>query len=134
MGLLLISHDLGLVSQVCDRVVVLYGGQVVEAGHAQEVLKSPKHPYTRGLLGSRLSFGDRRRTLRPIAGEVPEATDWPAGCRFHTRCPEVFDRCRLEEPRLVPLIGGGGAEGSAPDPGAAVREARCWLLPGEEIP
>ena len=134
MGLLLISHDLGAVSRVCDRIVVLYGGQVVEAGATQEILDAPKHPYTRGLLGSRLPFGDRRQALRPIAGEVPEATEWPGGCRFHTRCPEVSDRCVREEPELVTLVRGRGTKEPAQGPAAAVREARCWLLPGKEIP
>ncbi|MFH1764597.1 MAG: ABC transporter ATP-binding protein [Gemmatimonadota bacterium] len=132
MGLLLISHDLSVVSRVCDRIVVLYGGKVVETGPTREILESPSHPYTRGLLGSRLSVDDRRRTLRPIPGEVPEATEWPPGCRFHPRCPEVLDRCRREEPNLVPVKarpgtadGQGGVQGGG-------REARCWLLAGKE--
>ncbi len=123
MGLLLISHDLGVVSRVCERIVVLYGGRVVETGQTEEVLDAPRHPYTRGLLGSRLSLGDRRSSLRPIAGEVPEATDWPQGCRFHPRCPDVFPRCRNDEPSLRALDGVGGAEGASD----AGREVRCWL-------
>lgn len=113
MALLLVSHDLGVVGRVCRRVVVMYGGTVVETGEAREILSRPRHPYTRGLLGSRLSLRDRRKALRPIAGEVPEATRWPGGCRFHPRCPEAVDRCRTEVPALV-----GGA--------------RCWLLQGDE--
>jgi len=128
MGLLLISHDLSVVSRVCDRIVVLYGGKVVEAGPTREILETPKHPYTRGLLGSRLSVDDRRRTLRPIPGEVPEATDWPRGCRFHPRCPEVLGRCRREEPSLLPPTGGQGTvEGQGGVPGVG-REARCWPI------
>jgi len=132
MGLLLISHDLNVVSRVCERIVILYGGKVVEVGPTQKILEAPTHPYTRGLMGSRLSFDDRRRTLRPIPGEVPEATDWPRGCRFHPRCPEVMDRCRREEPRLLPGTERKGAaevQGGAPSAG---REVRCWLLAGEE--
>ncbi len=132
MGLLLISHDLNVVSRVCDRILILYGGKVVEAGPTQKILDAPIHPYTRGLMGSRLSFDDRRRTLRPIPGEVPEATDWPRGCRFHPRCPEVMDRCRREEPRLLPGTERKGAvevQGGAPGGG---RDVRCWLLAGEE--
>jgi len=116
MGLLLISHDLSVVSRVCDRVVILYGGRVVEAGPTPAVLGAPKHPYTRGLMGSRLSFNDRRESLRPIPGEVPEATDWPMGCRFHPRCSEASDKCRVEEPDLS-------------QSGECL--TRCWLFPGE---
>jgi len=114
MGMLLISHDLGVVSRICDRVVILYGGKVVEAGPTSAVLGAPKHPYTRGRMGSRLSLDDRRGALRPIPGEVPEATDWPVGCRFHPRCSEVSDQCRVREPDL-----------------SRVGEwtTRCWLFP-----
>ena len=132
MGLLLISHDFSVVSRVCERIVILYGGKVVEAGPTREILETPKHPYTRGLLGSRLSVDDRRRKLRPIPGEVPEATDWPPGCRFHPRCPEALDRCRREEPKLLPWtgrLGTGEVQGGVPGAG---REARCWLLAEEE--
>jgi oligopeptide/dipeptide ABC transporter ATP-binding protein len=115
MGLLFISHDLGVVSRICDRMVILYGGRVVEAGPTREILEAPKHPYTRGLMGSRLSVQDRRRRLRPIAGEVPEAVAWPRGCRFHPRCSEVLSRCERREPALVELAG---------------REIRCWLYDG----
>ena len=119
MALLLVSHDLGVVARVCQRVMVMYGGRVVEMGPTEEILRQPRHPYTRGLMGSRLSLHDRRRTLRPIAGEVPEATDWPPGCRFHPRCPEAVDRCRAESPVLALL---------SPD-AAPARQASCWLLP-----
>ena len=118
MGLLLISHDLRVVAHLCHRVFVMYGGRVVEEGPTAEVLASPRHPYTRGLLGSRLSIHDRRRGLRAIPGDVPEATSWPSGCRFHSRCQEAVSRCRELEPELVSL-----------DPGH--RAARCWF-PGED--
>ena len=133
MGLLLISHDLGVVSRVCERMVILYGGKVVEAGSTQDVLAKPQHPYTRGLLGSRLSVDDRRSGLRPVPGEVPEATDWPGGCRFHPRCSEVLDRCRRQEPALLPMggsVGAGGVKGSV---SRVHREVRCWLRNGEEL-
>ena len=132
MGLLLISHDLSVVSRVCERIVILYGGRVVEAGPTREILEAPKHPYTRGLLGSRLSVDDRRRALRPIPGEVPESTNWPRGCRFHPRCPEAWERCRREELSLLPSTGRqdtGEEQGGVPGAG---REARCWLLAQEE--
>ncbi|MBT8397437.1 MAG: ABC transporter ATP-binding protein [Gemmatimonadetes bacterium] len=124
MGLVLISHDLGVVSKVCERVVILYGGRVVESGPTHEVLAAPKHPYTRGLMGSRLSIDDRRKTLRPIPGEVPEATMWPRGCKFHPRCSEVLPRCRKAEPGLLAPDGDDRAD----------REVRCWLFGDEEVP
>jgi oligopeptide/dipeptide ABC transporter ATP-binding protein len=120
MALLFISHDLGVVSRLCERMVILYGGRVVEAGETKEILGAPKHPYTRGLMGSRLAIHDRRRSLRPIAGEVPEATDWPRGCRFHPRCPDVQPRCRREDPGQFSPGNGG------------TRAVRCWLFDGSE--
>ncbi len=119
MALLLISHDPGVVARVCGRVAILYAGRLVESGPTVEVLERPAHPYTRGLMGARLSLHDRTKGLRPIRGEVPDASDWPSGCRFHPRCPEAFHRCRVEEPRLGPV----GAAGDRDR-----REAACWLL------
>jgi len=130
MGLLLISHDVGLVAGVCTDIAVLYGGLIVEAGPTRRILESPQHPYTRGLLGSRLSVRDRRASLRPIPGEVPEATEWPRGCRFHPRCPEAEDRCGREAPLLMKL-GADPAE-SENEGGASTtaRRVRCWLVGG----
>lgn len=132
MGLVLISHDLSVVSRVCERVVVLYGGQVVESGPTRDILENPKHPYTVGLLNSRLHWEEGRRTLEPIPGEVPEAGDWPGGCRFHTRCSEVFEKCRGAGPALV----FSGKETKDPDPisdvAPAGRAVRCWLAGQED--
>jgi oligopeptide/dipeptide ABC transporter ATP-binding protein len=114
MALLLISHDLRVVAHLCQRVFVMYGGRVVEEGPTTEILAHPRHPYTRGLLGSRLSIHDRRDGLRPIIGSVPDATDWPSGCRFNPRCSEAGTRCRVEEPELSEL-----------DPGN--RGVSCWF-------
>jgi oligopeptide/dipeptide ABC transporter ATP-binding protein len=125
MGLLLISHDLSVVSRVCDRVLVFYGGQVVEGGPTREILERPRHPYTAGLLESRLAWRTGPRKLTPIPGEVPEASAWPGGCRFHTRCPEVLDRCRREAPPLE-------AEAEESDRSGAGRQLRCWLAEREE--
>jgi len=120
MALLLISHDLRVVAHLCQRVFVMYGGRVVEEGATTEILAHPRHPYTRGLLGSRLSIHDRRQGLRPIIGSVPEATDWPSGCRFNPRCSEAVSRCRDEEPELFHLNSGQ-------------RGVSC-LFPGKEGP
>ena len=134
MSLLLISHDLGVVARVCHRVAVLYGGRVVEVGPTSQVLASPRHPYTQGLLNSRISMTDPASTLRPIPGEVPEATAWPSGCRFHPRCTEAFGRCVREEP-VLSGIRRDGEEGPVREEGNREGwEARCWLLKaaGEE--
>jgi len=128
MGMVLISHDLSVVSRVCERLVVLYGGQVVESGLTGDILEDPKHPYTVGLLKSRLLWEEGRRSLEPIPGEVPEAVAWPPGCRFHTRCSAVFERCSKEEPALT-LMGGGVGDPSRTSAETAVgRGVRCWLM------
>jgi oligopeptide/dipeptide ABC transporter ATP-binding protein len=127
MALLLISHDIGVVSRVCHRVVVLYGGKVVEAGSTEEILEQPMHPYTQGLLASRLFPLEGRRTLTPIPGEVPEARNWPSGCRFHPRCSEAMARCESEEPRLLSISGAGEGSGKPEGVDSQQRSIRCWL-------
>jgi len=114
MALLLITHDLGVVAEVCDRVMVMYAGQVVEAGSVHEIFADPRHPYTRGLLASLPSVDHPGRRLRAIPGTVPNPTAWPAGCRFAERCPERGTGCDAEQ-RLVPLEEEG-------------RAARCWRV------
>jgi oligopeptide/dipeptide ABC transporter ATP-binding protein len=131
MALLLISHDIGVVSRVCGRVVVLYGGKVVETGPTEEILGAPGHPYTKGLLASRLSPFEGRRSLAPIPGEVPEATAWPSGCRFHPRCGEVMERCVSKEPSLLP-VSDPVVSGESRMHGAGRRSVRCWLHHGDE--
>jgi len=115
MALLLITHDLGIVAGTADRVVVMYAGQVVETAATGDLFAHPLHPYTAGLLASVPRLTGERGRLRGIPGTVPPATLWPAGCRFHPRCPYAWDRCRAEEP---PLLDG-------PVPG---QSARCWLV------
>ena len=132
MALLLISHDIGVVSRVCQRVVVLYGGKVVETGRTEEILGQPKHPYTQGLLASRLSMLEGRRALTPIPGDVPEATDWPSGCRFHPRCSKAIQKCGSEEPPLLAVPVPRGAADDAEVVGSARRSLRCWLHTGEK--
>jgi oligopeptide/dipeptide ABC transporter ATP-binding protein len=95
MSLVLVSHDLGVVAGVCDRVGVMYAGELVEIGPTRDVLFRPRHPYTVGLIASLPQAGDRRR-LRPIAGMPPEAGALPAGCAFASRCALAIDACRAE--------------------------------------
>jgi peptide/nickel transport system ATP-binding protein len=114
MGIILVTHDLGVVADVADRIAVMYAGQVVEEGTLDELFYDPQHPYTWGLLGS-IPRVDRRRPERlpAIPGAPPSPLETPAGCRFAPRCPHRFDRCALPPP-LEPRTG-------HPD--------RCWLEP-----
>jgi peptide/nickel transport system ATP-binding protein len=107
-AVLLITHDFGVVNEVADRVAVMYAGQIVEEGTRTELLSRPRHPYTQGLLRSIPRPEARGTRLNEIKGAVPRPGQWPAACRFHTRCPHVFDRCRSEEPartRVSPTQG-----------------------------
>ncbi len=101
MGLLLITHDLGVVAQVCDDVTVLYAGRVVEQGSTVDVFKSPHHPYTRGLLASMPSTAPRGKPLPAIRGVVPPLGRWPAGCRFRDRCDVASDACAVDPPMVT---------------------------------
>jgi len=106
MGIILVTHDLGVVAQVCDRVVVMYGGIVAEENDAATLFRSPQHPYTQQLL---LSFPDLThpdRPLRGIPGSPPRLDAMPPGCRFAPRCPHAFDRCVVEPPPDYPAAGG----------------------------
>ncbi|MDN5797148.1 MAG: dipeptide/oligopeptide/nickel ABC transporter permease/ATP-binding protein [Intrasporangium sp.] len=100
-ALVLVSHDLALVSDICDRVVVMYGGQIVESGRIPEVIGAPAHHYARGLLGSVLSLETGAERLSQIKGVVPSPADFPAGCRFSDRCPMATEICRVQRPELV---------------------------------
>jgi len=97
-GILLITHDLGVVNELADRIAVMYAGRIVEAGTRIDILANARHPYTQGLLRSVPSLGRRGERLDEIAGVVPQPRDWPAGCRFSTRCTKVLDLCRREVP------------------------------------
>ncbi|MFG1763611.1 dipeptide/oligopeptide/nickel ABC transporter permease/ATP-binding protein [Micromonospora parva] len=99
-ALILVSHDLALVSDVADRVVVMYGGQIVESGVTADVVGAPAHHYARGLLGSVLSLEAGAERLTQIRGVVPSPADFPAGCRFADRCPMASEVCREQTPRL----------------------------------
>jgi len=114
-ALILITHDLGVVAEVADQVQVMYAGRVVERSDLSTLFAAPHHPYTRGLLASIPSYGDRREQLVTIPGQPPSLLDLPSGCPFHPRCPDAFERCPLERPPLLQI-------GSGPD-----HRSACWL-------
>ena len=101
-SILLITHDLAVVAETCDRVVVMYGGKIQEVAPVRDLFRNPLHPYTQGLLRSlpRPELDEQQDELETIPGIVPSIFDWPPGCRFSTRCPFVEDRCRQEVPEL----------------------------------
>ena len=101
MSILMISHDLGVIARMCDRIAVLYLGRIVELAKAANLYSSPKHPYTQALLESvPVPDPTQRGDLAQIEGDVPSPTDIPSGCRFRTRCPEAFDACPEVDPEL----------------------------------
>jgi peptide/nickel transport system ATP-binding protein len=111
MAIVLITHDLGVVAGLAERVLVMYAGRIVEEGPADDVLDRPLHPYTKGLIASVPGQADRGRRLTPIPGMAPSLLDLPAGCAFRPRCPRADDAClATPEPREL-LLG---------------RTARCW--------
>lgn len=97
-ALLMITHDLGVAAEICDRIAVVYAGRVVETGPTAELLRAPRHPYTQGLLAARPRFGRRDVTLRPIPGQPPDPAAPPPGCRFAPRCPLAGPECDTEPP------------------------------------
>ena len=102
MSMILISHDLGVIAENVQRMMVMYGGTVVESGPTDEVFRRMGHPYTQGLFRARPKLGARKGTrLQTIAGTVPELADLPAGCTFSDRCPLVIDQCRAALPPMV---------------------------------
>jgi peptide/nickel transport system ATP-binding protein len=111
LTILLITHNLSVVAEVCDRVAVMYAGEIVEAAPAHEVFSRPRHPYTVGLLGARPRILAVEERLSDIRGRVPDLHDLPTGCRFHPRCFLADERCRLEKPELRTL--------------ASAHESRC---------
>jgi oligopeptide/dipeptide ABC transporter ATP-binding protein len=99
-AIILITHDLGVVAEAADRVLVMYGGQVVERASVHDLFARPQHPYTQGLLRAMPRVGHGRDRLVTIPGTVPSPTAWPSGCRFRDRCALAFDRCEREAPEL----------------------------------
>jgi oligopeptide/dipeptide ABC transporter ATP-binding protein len=118
LSIVLVTHDLGVVAEMCDSVVVMYGGKVAESGKADQIYNDPRHPYTRRLLAS---FPDLSRPVEQLAfipGMPPSLTDLPTGCRFHPRCLEIIDGCERVTPSLVEVTRG--------------HKAACLLLGGPE--
>ncbi len=103
MGILLITHNLGIVSKIADRIAVMYAGQIVETGPAPLVIHQPRHPYTRALLASMPRLGEQRAQLDAIPGQVPSPSAMPTGCRFHPRCSIAQAQCAEREPALVSI-------------------------------
>jgi oligopeptide/dipeptide ABC transporter ATP-binding protein len=114
MSIILITHDLGVVAETCDRVIVMYAGQVFEEGSVDDVFHDPQNPYTEGLLRSMPKLGEEVERLAVIPGVVPSPTNWPAGCRFRDRCPYGWEKTEREEPPVFD-IGAG-------------RRNKCWLV------
>ena len=101
MSILMITHDLGVVAEMCDRVVIMYAGQIVEETDVATLYSNPLHPYTRGLLASLPQLAGDNERLSSIPGQVPNPANLPSGCRFAPRCPMVVDRCWAERPELL---------------------------------
>jgi peptide/nickel transport system ATP-binding protein len=117
-AIILITHDLGVVAEVCDEVVVMYAGQVVERAPVEVLFRFPQHPYTVGLLGSLPRLAEKRDRLAAIEGAVPNMTNPPQGCRFQSRCPFRIERC-ASMPPLAPVHG--------------EHLSRCWRAPLESL-
>ena len=111
-AVMLVTHDMGVIAETCDRVAVMYAGRIVEIGPVRDVIHSPAHPYTAGLMGSIPAMDEDRARLLQIDGAMPRLTAIPGGCAFNPRCPQVFDRCRSERPDLL---------------SAGATRAACWL-------
>ncbi|MFC4801301.1 ABC transporter ATP-binding protein [Neobacillus sp. GCM10023253] len=105
-AIMLITHDLGVVAEMCDRVVVMYAGKVVEEADVIEIFENPKHPYTKGLLNSVPKLGQKTNRLDPIPGNVPNPANMPKGCKFAPRCSEAMDICKENEPDLRQISNG----------------------------
>ncbi|MED3689939.1 ABC transporter ATP-binding protein [Peribacillus butanolivorans] len=116
MGILLITHDLGVVAEICDRVIVMYAGRIVEEATAVELFENPKHPYTKGLIESAPKIGSKKDRLNSITGTVPNPNNMPKGCKFAPRCQLAMPICHEKEPELM-------ADGD--------HTMRCWLFDEE---
>ncbi len=101
-----ITHDLGVISEISDRVLVMYGGQTCEIASTLELFRHPRHPYTAALITSRPKFGERVKRLKTIEGSVPAPHEYPPGCPFYNRCPNATEQCRIEKPPLTEISSG----------------------------
>jgi peptide/nickel transport system ATP-binding protein len=101
LTLILITHNIGIVAEMADIVGVMYAGQIIELGPTEDMFEDPLHPYTKGLLESAPNIEHPERSMRPIPGSPPDMVTPPSGCRFHPRCPRVFEPCPLKEPALI---------------------------------
>jgi peptide/nickel transport system ATP-binding protein len=115
-AVMLITHDMGVIAETADRVAVMYAGRIVEVGPVREVIQSPRHPYTKGLMGAIPTVEGRLGRLVQIPGAMPRLDAIPRGCAFHPRCSQAFGRCLEERPDRMP---------------AGAGEAACWLF-GED--
>ncbi len=111
-AVMLVTHDMGVIAETCDRVAVMYAGRIVEVGPVADVIHRPSHPYTVGLMGSIPSMDEDRERLLQIDGAMPRLNAIPGGCAFNPRCPHAFERCRSERPDLID---------------AGPTRAACWL-------
>jgi peptide/nickel transport system ATP-binding protein len=116
-AVMLVTHDMGVIAETCDRVAVMYAGRIVEVGPVHDVIHRPRHPYTEGLMGSIPAMDEDRERLLQIDGAMPRLNAIPPGCAFNPRCPKAFERCRRERPDLM-------------DAGAT--RAACWLVAGAQ--
>lgn len=104
-SILLITHDMGVIWEMCDRVIVMYASKIVEEGSLDDIFSKPSHPYTQGLLASIPKLSGQKEKLRAVSGSVPSPLNYPTGCYFRNRCKFAFDRCRKETPKFVSLTG-----------------------------
>ncbi len=105
ISVLLITHDLSVIAEACDRTAIMYAGRIVEYGSTEEVFEEPLHPYTRALISAFPSITGERRSFEPIKGDPPNMLNLPPGCAFHPRCPKAFDKCSKEVPELKEVKG-----------------------------
>ena len=112
-AVMLVTHDMGVIAETCDRVAVMYAGRIAEIGPVHDVIHASAHPYTAGLMGSIPAMDEDRERLLQIDGAMPRLTAIPRGCAFNPRCPQVFDRCRSDRPELMP---------------AGATRAACWRV------
>ena len=117
-AVILITHDMGVIAEIADRVAVMYAGRLVEVGNVRDIVISSQHPYTQGLMGSIPSLHQKADQLIQIDGSMPQLTEIPTGCAFHPRCPHCFDRCRQERPGTIKTV---------------KTEVACWLFENGDV-